>query len=400
MKQEIGSIEIKDLTKIYRLYNRNIDRLLETFRWRNKKYSRDHYALRGVDLSVRKGESVGIVGTNGSGKSTLLKLVTGIVAPTEGMLRTNGKIAALLELGAGFNPEYTGIENIYLNGTMMGYTEEEMKRRIPDIIRFADIGGFIDQPVRSYSSGMFARLAFAVSINVDPDILIVDEALSVGDTRFQVKCIDKMTELRDRGTTILFVTHATEQIKRFCTRAIWIKDGMIRADGEAAQVVDLFENYMKYGEKIEEEEFHPGEFQLPDDPSCLASIQNVEINKNLFHAFESLEVMVTYDIYDPGMTDLQVGVAIYSRDRKIYVYGPNTNLDHFPVPQDQGRHRLVYRIPSLTLLSGDYVIDVGVFNSGGIVNLDYKNSCRGFSVVNGYFSEGMVHFDHEWVSKE
>lgn len=141
------------------------------------------------------------------------------MTPTTGTIKTDGKIAALLELGAGFNPEYTGIENIYLNGTMMGYTEDEMKKRVPDIIEFADIGEFINQPVKAYSSGMFARLAFAVSINVEPDILIVDEALSVGDTRFQVKCIDKMRELQESGTTILFVTHAIEQIKRFCTKS-------------------------------------------------------------------------------------------------------------------------------------------------------------------------------------
>jgi teichoic acid transport system ATP-binding protein len=340
------------------------------------------------------------VGTNGSGKSTLLKIITGVVSPTSGEIHTRGKIAALLELGAGFNPEYTGLENIYLNGTMMGYSREEMERRVSSIIEFADIGAFIDQPVKTYSSGMFARLAFAVSINVEPDILIVDEALSVGDTRFQVKCIDKMKELRDSGTTILFVTHATEQIKRFCTRTIWIKEGTLRADGEAAQIVDLFDNFMKYGEQGQEQEFTPGEFCMPSDPTCLASIRDVEINKNLFHSFESLEVKVVYDIYDTHMTDFQVGVAIYSRDRKIYVYGPNTNLDKIEVPQTQGRHKITYRIPSLTLLSGDYVIDVGIFNSDGIVNLDYKNSCRGFSVANEYFSEGMIHFDHEWMIEE
>ena len=393
-----GSIQIKNLTKVYHLYDKNIDRLKETFL--KKKFSKDHYALKNMTLNIQKGESVGIVGTNGSGKSTLLKLITGVVSPTEGELHAHGKIAALLELGAGFNPEYTGLENIYLNGTMMGYNNEEMKKRVPAIIEFADIGDFIYQPVKTYSSGMFARLAFAVSINVEPDILIVDEALSVGDTRFQVKCIDKMKQLRDSGTTILFVTHATEQIKRFCTRTIWIKDGEIRADGEAAQIVDLFDNYMKYGERPEEENFEPGEFRLPADSSCLAAIQNVEINKKQFHSFEPLEVKVTYDIYDQNMTDFQVGVAIYSQDREIYVYGPNTNLDHFEVPQNRGRHKITYRIPSLTLLSGDYVVDVGIFNSNGIVNLDYKNSCRGFSVANEYFSEGMIHLEHEWIIDE
>ena len=247
---EKGSVEVNDLSKVYHLYNKSSDRLRETFSIKKKKYSKDHYALKNINLSIKHGESVGIVGTNGSGKSTLLKLITGVVTPTTGEIKTEGKIAALLELGAGFNPEYTGIENIYLNGTMMGYTEEEMEKRVPAIVDFADIGEFIYQPVKSYSSGMFARLAFAVSINVEPDILIVDEALSVGDTRFQVKCIDKMRELQESGTTILFVTHAIEQIKRFCTRAIWIKNGEVVEDGEASQVVDLYDNFMKYAQII------------------------------------------------------------------------------------------------------------------------------------------------------
>lgn len=396
---ETGSIQIRNLTKIYHLFEKNTDRIKETFF--KKKYSKDHYALQGINLDIKKGESIGIVGTNGSGKSTLLKLITGVVSPTEGELITHGKIAALLELGAGFNPEYTGIENIYLNGTMMGYSEEEMKRRVPAIVEFADIGDFIYQPVKSYSSGMFARLAFAVSINVEPDILIVDEALSVGDIRFQVKCIDKMTELRDKGTTILFVTHAVEQIKRFCTRGIWIREGKIIRDGEASQVVDLYDNFMKYGESAIEE--NDGEekgelenFCRPEDDTCLAAIRKVEINKKMFQSFEPLEVEVTYDIYDDNMKDLQLGVAIYSRDRKIYVFGPNTNLDKYPLPQEVGRYVVQYRIPKLALMNGDYVVDIGIYNSDGIVNLDYRNGCKEFSVANEYFSEGMVYLEHEW----
>ncbi len=356
--------------------------------------------MKNINLSIKHGESVGIVGTNGSGKSTLLKLITGVVTPTTGEIKTEGKIAALLELGAGFNPEYTGIENIYLNGTMMGYTEEEMEKRVPAIVDFADIGEFIYQPVKSYSSGMFARLAFAVSINVEPDILIVDEALSVGDTRFQVKCIDKMRELQESGTTILFVTHAIEQIKRFCTRAIWIKNGEVVEDGEASQVVDLYDNFMKYGERKIEKVDNDEEFKVPESSDYLAVIQKVTINKNMFKSFEKLEVEITYDVYDEHMEDLQVGVAFYSLDRKIYVFGPNTNLDKFEVPQEPGRHVVKYIVPGITLISGDYTVDVGIFNSGGIVNLDYKNNCEKFSVANEYFSEGMFYIEHQWEIKQ
>lgn len=392
-----GSVDIRNMTKVYHLFERPLDRLKEAFSVTGKRYSKDHYALKNINLHIDKGESIGILGTNGSGKSTLLKLITGVVTQTEGEIEAHGKIAAMLELGAGFNYEYTGLENIYLNGTMMGYTEEEMKKRVPDIIEFADIGDFLYQPVKTYSSGMFSRLAFAVSTNVEPDILIVDEALSVGDARFQEKCIDKMKQLREGGTTILFVTHAIEQVKRFCTRAIWLKNGELVEDGEASHVVDMFDNFMKYGEQHIEDDFDDDEFCMPEDVNCLAAIKKVKLNKKEFHSFEELEVSVVYDIYTTDMEDFQVGVAIYSQDRSIYVYGPNTNLDKVPVPQAKGRHEVIYKIPSLTLLSGNYVIDVGVFNSDGIVNLDYRSSCQGFFVTNEYFAEGVFHLEHQWL---
>lgn len=200
------SIEVKDLVKVYNLYNSSADRLKEIFSIRGKKFHDNYYALNGINFSVKKGETFGIIGTNGAGKSTLLKLITGVATPTEGAVNVNGKISALLELGAGFNKDYTGIENIYLNGTMMGYSREEMKQRIDSIVEFADIGDFIYQPVKTYSSGMFARLAFAVAINIEPEILIVDEALSVGDVFFQNKCYKKFEELREKILQ-LFLSH-------------------------------------------------------------------------------------------------------------------------------------------------------------------------------------------------
>ena len=193
-------IHVEHVSKVYALYDRPMDRMKEALSIRKKSFHKDHIVLNDFNLDIRRGESVGIVGRNGAGKSTLLKMITGVVTPTTGTVETKGKIAALLELGAGFNMEYTGRENIFLNGRMMGYTRAEMKQRVDSIIEFADIGDFIDQPVKTYSSGMFARLAFAVSINVEPDILIVDEVLSVGDTRFQIKCIQKMKELKEKGT--------------------------------------------------------------------------------------------------------------------------------------------------------------------------------------------------------
>ena len=237
---EINSIDIKNLMKSYKLYNNPKERVLEAFHIGKKKRYTNFMALDGVTFNVLKGETVGIIGTNGAGKSTLLKIITGVLTPSEGEITINGKVSALLELGAGFNQEYTGVENIYLNGRMMGYSKQEMDERIEAIIEFADIGDFIDQPVKTYSSGMFARLAFAVAINVEPDILIVDEALSVGDIFFQNKCFTKFAELKEKGVTILFVSHDIESVRQMCSRALWLDHGQMRAFGDATSICDMY----------------------------------------------------------------------------------------------------------------------------------------------------------------
>ncbi len=233
-------IEVVNLKKVYKLYERNIHRLLEAVNFGRNSYYRDFYALNGVSFSVRKGSCTAIIGTNGSGKSTLLKIITGVLSQTDGECKVDGRISALLELGAGFNHEYTGIENIYLNGALMGISKNEMKERIPDIIEFADIGEFINQPVKNYSSGMFVRLAFAVAINVDPDILIVDEALSVGDAFFQLKCYKKFEDFIERGKTILFVTHDLNSVIRYCDYAVLLNKGKVVDKGAPKEIVDLY----------------------------------------------------------------------------------------------------------------------------------------------------------------
>lgn len=237
-----NAISINHLTKVYKVFDKPIDRVKESLHPFGKRYSKDFYALNDVSLEVKKGETVGIIGKNGAGKSTLLKILTGVLTPTSGIININGKVASLLELGAGFNPEMTGRENIYLNGTLMGYSEEEMESRVPAIIEFADIGDFIDQPVKMYSSGMFARLAFSVNIAVEPDILIVDEALSVGDEFFQQKCIYKMKKMQQEGVTILFVSHAIGAVKALCDRCILMAGGKKIEDGIASVVCDIYQN--------------------------------------------------------------------------------------------------------------------------------------------------------------
>ena len=235
-------IEIEHLTKTYRLYNSNRDRLKEAMSISGKRYSRDFNALQDVSFEVKRGETIGIIGRNGAGKSTLLKILTGVLTPTKGKAIVKGKVAALLELGAGFNPEMTGRENIYFNGTIMGFSEKEMDAKADDIIKFADIGDFIDQPVRMYSSGMFARLAFAVNANVNPDILIVDEALAVGDVFFQNKCFRKFADLRKRGTTIVFVSHDMGSVKQLCSRVVWLTNGKVKMIGDREKICELYFN--------------------------------------------------------------------------------------------------------------------------------------------------------------
>jgi len=243
------AISVKHLTKIYKLYDKPIDRLKESLHPIGKKYHQEFYALKDVSFEIKRGETIGIIGKNGAGKSTLLKIITGVLTPSGGSVHTNGRIASLLELGAGFNPEYTGVENIYFQGSLMGYTREEISAKVDDILAFANIGDFVYQPVKMYSSGMFARLAFAVAINVDPDILIVDEALSVGDMRFQNKCIRKMEEIGDKGTTILFVTHDTQSVNKFCSKAIWLENGRIYQQGEPFVILQNYMSHMSYGQE-------------------------------------------------------------------------------------------------------------------------------------------------------
>ena len=234
------AISVQGVSKIYKLYDKPIDRLKEAVSLTHKSYHRDFFALSDISFDVKKGETVGIIGTNGSGKSTILKIITGVLSPTTGTAEVSGNISALLELGAGFNSEYTGLENIYMNGTMMGFSREEMQRRMDDILRFADIGDFVNQPVKTYSSGMFVRLAFALAINVDPEILIVDEALSVGDVFFQAKCYRRMEEMMKNGTTILMVSHDMGSIIKYCDKVVLLNRGHFVAQGEAGKMVDLY----------------------------------------------------------------------------------------------------------------------------------------------------------------
>ncbi len=258
-------IQVKDLVKVYKLYDKPKDRMKEALGFGKKQTHRQHFALKGVNIDIYRGETVGIIGTNGSGKSTILKIITGVLNPTEGQVTVNGRISALLELGAGFNMEYNGIENVYLNGTMMGFSEKEIEKKLPEILEFADIGDYVYQPVRTYSSGMFVRLAFAVAINIEPEILIVDEALSVGDVFFQAKCYHKFEEFKRMGKTIVFVSHDLSSISKYCDRVLLLNQGTLLGEGSPKEMIDAYKRVLV------------GQYELPESRHAENLLEDSEV---------------------------------------------------------------------------------------------------------------------------
>lgn len=399
------AIKVENLSKVYKLYDKPIDRMKESLSLSKKKYGREHYALNNVSFEVKKGETVGIIGTNGSGKSTLLKIITGVLTPSSGSIEVSGKISALLELGAGFNPEYTGLENIYLNGTMMGYTKEEMVKRVNPIMEFADIGEFINQPVKTYSSGMFARLAFAVAINVEPEILIVDEALSVGDVRFQIKCMNKMKQMMEGGTTVLFVSHDINAIRRFCMKAVWLNNGIMQEIGEVNSIADKYLDFLKCGE-IEDSNnntkkesnkikpFVPGdniaeiiEFRILDRFNN--EVDKIELDKYL-------RIEVIYDVYDENIRHPVLGIALKSIDDD-YVCGLNTLLDEVSIPWKYGRNKfhLEYNY-GLRAIGGKYYFDTALFEETATVPIQYISKIKEITITSSYIGEGRYIIPHVW----
>ena len=393
-------VHIEHLTKIYKIFDRPLDRLKETFNPFHKRYSRDFYALSDVSFDVVKGENIGFVGKNGAGKSTLLKIITGVLTPSAGIVNIKGTVASLLELGAGFNLEMTGIENIYLNGTIMGLSQAETEARLDDIVAFADIGEFVYQPVKMYSSGMFARLAFAVNAFVDPDILIVDEALSVGDNRFQIKCMKKMQELMNGGTAVLFVTHDVNAIRRFCDRAFWLDRGKVQASGEVNSVVDKYVEFLKL-EEIKPRERKQGTAQ-PKTTDFIAEITDVQLLSDAgdevaeFAYDMPLTVKVRYNVRDDTITRPVLGIALRSVDDD-YICGLNTLLDGHDIPWRIGDNEVCLRYQyGIRVNSGNYHFDMALFDETATVPIQFVSCIREFAVTPDYKAEGTVIIPHEW----
>lgn len=391
------AVFIKNLTKIYPLYNKPGDRLREAFHPFRKSYHKDFFAIRDISLEVSKGETIGVIGQNGSGKSTLLKIITGVLTQTSGEVLLNGTLSALLELGAGFNPQYTGLENIYLTGSIIGMSRKQMDDRLQDIIDFAGIGDFIYQPVMKYSSGMFARLAFSVAISIDPDILLVDEALSVGDTNFQLKCMEKFNEFRKKGKTIFFVSHDINAIKRYCSRTVWLKNGMIESQGNTDLVTDMYADYLKSIAKQQSTEEINSSIGTPG----IGEIKRVTLldfkGKSVddINFGENITVKIDFEMFSDYLKNIVIGVAIRSLDNK-YICGVNTLLDKMPLPYKVGVNSISLEYTNFNLLGGTYFIQVALFDSNAHVYIHDIVRAKRFFVNAPYLGEGICILDHQW----
>jgi teichoic acid transport system ATP-binding protein len=394
------AVKVDNLSKVYKLYERSRDRLKEAIHPFRKKYHKEFYALDNVSFEIAKGETIGIVGKNGSGKSTLLKIITGILTPTQGNVNINGRVSALLELGTGFNPELTGMENIYFNGTIMGFRNEEIDARLNQILDFADIGDFIHQPVKSYSSGMFLRLAFAVAVNVDPEILIVDEALAVGDMNFQLKCIEKMKSFKLQGKTIIFVSHDTTIVRHFCDTALWIKDGHIYRSGNVHAVIEEYQDFMKFGLQTVIKPIVPETRELNVVTIDRVSIETEAGRESAsFKVGETFIVKIEFTLYRP-FNRLLGGVALFDK-QEVYICGLNTKLDSYELPCDPGRYCMTLCYTKSNLLPGSYFIDVGFFDNDVVVILDFRRRLLSFTVYSGeYFGDGILLLQHTWNCNE
>ena len=378
------AIKITNLTKIYKLYARNRDRLKDSLGLSKKATYKEHYALKNVDMEVKTGESVGIIGVNGSGKSTILKIITGVLNATSGDVQINGRISALLELGAGFNMEYTGLENVYLNGTMMGFTRKEIDERLQAILDFADIGDFVHQPVKTYSSGMFVRLAFAVAINIDPEILIVDEALSVGDVFFQAKCYHKFEEFKKMGKTILFVSHDLTSIAKYCDRVILLNKGVKLAEGNPKDMENMYKKLLVHQLDEETLEDVSGKSAIGEkSEDGKAWKNNFEINPTITDYGEKQAEIVDFAIVDQygAYSSIIEKGSVYQVKAKIHFHetvknpiftitiknkqgtditGTNTMFERIETGTvSAGEERIVTYEQKMNLQGGDYLLSLG-----------------------------------------
>lgn len=408
------AIRVTDLSKRFEIYGVPRDRLkqfllppLQSLTGKPpRQYYREFWALRNVSFDVKKGETVGIIGRNGSGKSTLLQMICGTLTPTSGNVESRGRIAALLELGSGFNPEFTGRENVFMNAAVLGLSTEEINNRFDDIAAFADIGQFMEQPVKTYSSGMLARLAFSVAVQVDPDILVVDEALSVGDMAFQERSFTRMKRIRDAGTSILFVSHSPSAVRNFCDRAIWLDGGRMRSIGERLGVCDEYQREMEEGIR---RELNPistthnnknSPLQISQDINRTINIIAISSNKKSYRMREDIVIDIGLRFNAPPPV-YGVGIIIYDQKGNV-VSVINTLRDEIFFSEKIESLKLLIRDNHFA--PGEYDITLSVSDDQVMFSFDKLESCLRFTIEMERNSRGLAKVDgllrceHEWIS--
>ncbi len=401
MEKDIA-IEIKKLKKDYKLYSRKIDRLLEIILPKYQKHQ-TFKAVDTIDLNIKKGEILGILGKNGAGKSTLLKMITGVVVPTSGEINVNGKISSMLELGAAFNMELTGYENIYQHGQIMGLTHQQIKEKEQEIIDFADIGEHLYQPVKTYSSGMFARLAFACAINVEPEVLIVDEVLSVGDMAFQEKSITRMKEIREKGTTILFVSHSINAIKHFCTRCIWMQNGKVIMDGDTVTVTEKYQESMvaKQREKTIEQKIKEKDVNKEKKKDKSIKIVKVECDKKEYNLYEDINITIKLNNIK-NIKKYGAGILLMNSRGELVTVINTVRMEKY---LDENTQRVTFTIKRNCLNEDKYYLTVSICDEKVMFSYDKEEYVENFSVKvpkNSFgvpISEGIYACEYE-VSEE
>jgi len=410
------AIAIENVSKDYRLWGRRSQfaTLKSALLKRDLKPASDAAvaALKNVSFAVDRGEAFGIIGRNGSGKSTLLKLISGILKPTSGKVVVNGRIAALIELGAGFHPEITGRENIYINGIMLGLSRREIEQRFDKIVEFSGIADFLDQPVKTYSSGMYVRLGFAVAVHVDPDVLLIDEVLSVGDEEFSARCVAKIQAMKYRGVTLIFVTHQLDQVRKLCDRALWLDHGQVEAIGDPTRVVDAYLQEVS-GTSLAASDAAKSDAAPADAAPAPARNENDEerwgsgevVLKRVALTDDQGRELVALGAGTPVIIDVDVdarvpqedfvfGVGIYHADGTC-VYGTNTDVEGFTSEKIEGKGRVRFVVPSLDLVAGTYRIDVAVHTRNGRA-FDYRRNAIRVVVGSRVHDIGVYRPQHQW----
>jgi ABC-type polysaccharide/polyol phosphate transport system ATPase subunit len=409
------AVQVNDVYKFYKKYANQHKFLTIKSAMVNKTLFGDlqanerFEALRGVSFDVKSGQTLGIIGENGSGKSTMLKILAGISKPTSGSIITKGRISALIELGAGFHPEISGRENVFINGVILGLTRKEIQEKYDEIVQFAELEEFIDHPVKGYSSGMFMRLGFSIAINVNPDILLIDEVLAVGDASFVPKCLDKINEFRRNGKTIIFVSHDLSTVERICDEVLWLKKGQVEMSGYPKRVVDAYLEYV--GKKDEKKSLvqHGEEEKSADRElekrwgSREIEISNVRMfdgrgkEKYIFQADEPLAIQFDVEAHS-AESDFVFGIGLFNSEG-ISCYGSNTLLENYAAKKIQGKGNVRLSVPALGLVNGTYFLDIAVHKRDGYP-FDYHHFQYSFKVVSSHRDVGIARIPHRWEFSE